>query len=110
MRLTEAVRLMMTSPLLRKKFGKPPPVKKSKAEKIVVKCESVVSKFAIHRVRSTTCVQFGSFIWCTSTFFQIRPRLDEKLEFMCWDPMVQEDVLYREIKKIRCFIADWATN
>jgi hypothetical protein len=55
-------------------------VKKPKAEYIVVRCRSVVSDYPVNKVR---------------------PRLDDKLEFLCWDPMVQREVLYREEKKVR---------
>ena len=54
--------------------------KKGKAENIIVKCKSLASGYPVHK---------------------IRPRLDDKLEFMSWDPMVQDTVLYREVKKVR---------
>ena len=54
--------------------------KKPKSDRIVVRCKSLVSGYQIHK---------------------IRPRLDDKLEFLCWDPLVQQDVLYKEGKKLR---------
>ncbi|XP_017892439.1 39S ribosomal protein L33, mitochondrial [Ceratina calcarata] len=32
---------------------------------------------------------------------QIRERLGDKLEVVYWDPFVQKEVLYRELKKLR---------
>lgn len=54
--------------------------KGKKSDHVIVKCLSAVTGYEIHR---------------------IRPRLDEKLEFVCWDPLVQQKVLYKEGKKVR---------
>ncbi len=59
MRLTSLLRVS-TSLFLR--------AKKPKAESVIVDCKSLVSGYHIQR---------------------IRPRLGDKLEFMCWDPLVR---------------------
>ena len=53
---------------------------KKKSDHILVDCKSFVTDFNVQR---------------------IRPRLDDKLEFLCWDPLVQRTVLFKETKKIR---------
>jgi len=54
--------------------------KKAKADRIVVLCKSVVSGHG--RMKA-------------------RPRLGDKLEFLELDPVVRQEVLYKEEKKIR---------
>jgi len=53
---------------------------KAKGEYILVQCHSVATGYQVNK---------------------IRPRLDEKAEFVSWDPLVQREVLYREHKKIK---------
>ena len=54
--------------------------KKTKADRLVVLCNSVASGHG--RVKA-------------------RQRLGEKLEFIDWDPLIERAVLYREDKKVR---------
>ena len=54
--------------------------KKAKADRLVVLCKSVVTGHA--RMKA-------------------RPRLADKLEFIDWDPSIQQAVLYKEDKKVR---------
>ena len=52
---------------------------KSKAEHIVVRCRSVATGYPINK---------------------IRVRLEDKLEFMAYDPLIQKEVLFKEEKKV----------
>jgi len=54
--------------------------KKSKADRLVVLCSSVASGH---------------------TRMKARTRLGEKLEFIDWDPLLNQEVLYREDKKVK---------
>jgi len=54
--------------------------KKAKADRLVVLCKSVVTGHG--RMKA-------------------RPRLADKLEFIDWDPSIQQAVLYKEDKKVR---------
>ncbi|XP_034944108.1 39S ribosomal protein L33, mitochondrial [Chelonus insularis] len=61
--------------------------KKAKSKHILVSCASLVSGHRVNRIRE---------------------RLGDKLEFLYFDPYVQEKVVYRELKKLRSidFIKD----
>ena len=54
--------------------------KKTKADRLVVLCKSVVTGHG--RMKA-------------------RPRLADKLEFIDWDPSIKQPVLYKEEKKVR---------
>ena len=54
--------------------------KKSKADRIIVLCKSAATGHG--RVKA-------------------RQRLSDKLEFIDWDPLICQEVLYREDKKVR---------
>ena len=54
--------------------------KKAKADRLVVLCSSVASGH---------------------TRMKARQRLGEKLEFIDWDPLLNQEVLYREDKKVK---------
>ena len=54
--------------------------KKAKADRIVVLCSSVASGHKRQKARQ---------------------RLGDKLEFLDWDPLIEQEVLYREDKKIK---------
>jgi len=54
--------------------------KKAKADRIVVLCKSVATGHGRPKARQ---------------------RLADKLEFIDWDPLIKQEVLYREEKKIR---------
>jgi len=54
--------------------------KKAKADRIVVLCKSVATGHGRHKARQ---------------------RLSDKLEFIDWDPLIQQEVLYKEDKKVR---------
>ena len=71
---------MYTSPLLNLAATSIYYAKKAKADRMVVICKSVVSG----HIR-----------------MKARPRLSEKLEFIDIDPVVRQEVLYKEEKKVR---------
>lgn len=71
---------MFTSPPLCLLLTSALSAKKAKADRIVVLCRSVVSDH--YRMAA-------------------RPRLAEKLEFVDLDPVVRQEVLYKEEKKVR---------
>jgi len=71
---------MFTSPLLNLALSISLNAKKAKADRIVVACKSVVSG----HIR-----------------MKARQRLGEKLEFIDIDPVVRQESLYKEDKKIR---------
>jgi len=54
--------------------------KKAKADRIVVLCKSVASGHGRPKARQ---------------------RLSDKLEFIDWDPLIKQEVLYKEDKKVR---------
>ncbi|XP_012227759.1 large ribosomal subunit protein bL33m [Linepithema humile] len=54
--------------------------KKAKSKNILVIVESVISGHQMTRIRE---------------------RLADKLEFLCFDPYIQKEALYREKKKLR---------
>jgi len=54
--------------------------KKAKADRIVVICKSVATGHARPKARQ---------------------RLSDKLEFIDWDPLIKQEVLYKEDKKVR---------
>lgn len=54
--------------------------KKAKADRVVVLCKSVATGHGRSKARH---------------------RLSDKLEFIDWDPSIQQEVLYREEKKVR---------
>ena len=54
--------------------------KKAKADRLVVLCKSVATGHG--RMKA-------------------RPRLGDKLEFIEWDPLINQEVLYREERKVR---------
>ena len=72
MHLTPLLRLSLTGAQLASKSGK--------QEYILVKCLSLASGYRVDKIRK---------------------RLDDKLEFVSWDPTVEQDVLYREEKKLK---------
>ena len=71
---------MHTSPILNLFLSATSCAKKAKADRVIVLCRSLVSDH--HRLKA-------------------RPRLSEKLEFIDIDPIVNQEVVYREEKKIR---------
>ncbi len=52
----------------------------SKTDFVLVRCHSVVTGYQVNK---------------------IRPRLGDKAEFVSWDPLIQQEVLYKEEKKIK---------
>jgi len=54
--------------------------KKAKADRIIVLCKSIATGHGRMKARQ---------------------RLSDKLEFLDWDPTIQQEVLYREEKKVR---------
>lgn len=54
--------------------------KKAKADRVIVLCKSVATGHGRPKARQ---------------------RQGDKLEFMDWDPLIQQEVLYKEDKKIR---------
>ncbi len=71
---------MRLTPLCRLGLTAANAAKKPKSDFVLVDCKSFVTDFSIQRVR---------------------PRMGDKLEFMCWDPLVQQEVLFKESKKVR---------
>ena len=71
---------MYTSPVLSIFLSAACHAKKAKADRIVVLCRSVVSRH---------------------TRLKARQRLSDKLEFIDIDPIVGQEVIYKEEKKIR---------
>lgn len=52
----------------------------SKSEYVLVRCHSVATGYQVNKIRG---------------------RLEDKAEFVSWDPLVQREVLYKEEKKIK---------
>lgn len=75
---TNPLRFATSLSLLARRKGKAE--KKVKAALVLVECKSVLSSHNVSR---------------------IRPRLDDKLEFIHYDPFVQRLALYKEEKKLK---------